>query len=74
MAERIFDYEQKIVPLKDEKILALEATVTRLTKECQVMGGKASEMAAEVEGFKIKLAEKDKKILELDSAMYIKSN
>jgi hypothetical protein len=38
MAERIFDYEQKVVPLKDEKILALEATVTRMTKECQVMG------------------------------------
>jgi hypothetical protein len=31
-------------------------------------------VAAEVEACKVKLAEKDKKILELDSAMYIKSN
>jgi hypothetical protein len=74
MAERIFDYEQKVVPLKDEKILALEVSVTRMTKECQLVGEKASEMAGEVEALRGKLADKDKKILELDSAMYIKSS
>ena len=74
MAERIFDYEQKIVPLKDEKILGLEMSVMKWMKECQVVTEKVGEVSKEVEGLRGMLGEKEKKILEMDSALYIKTS
>jgi hypothetical protein len=46
----------------------------KLTKECQVMSDKTTEISTEVDMLRGKLNEKDKKILELDSAIYIKNS
>lgn len=43
-------------------------------KECQVVTEKVGEVSKEVEGLRGMLGEKEKKILEMDSALYIKTS